>query len=67
MGLLLFGESPSLDISCGDSLAKDEDCTLLSIAGRVSSEGSIVSAPEGPEIDERKRVAKLMREIESRN
>jgi hypothetical protein len=48
---LLFGESPSLDISCGDSPAKDEDCTLLSMAGRVSSEGSIVSASEGPEID----------------
>jgi hypothetical protein len=40
---LLFGESTSLDISCGDS---------LSMAGRVSSEGSIVSAPEGPETDE---------------
>jgi hypothetical protein len=43
---LLFGESPSLDISFEDSPAKDEDCTLLSMAGRVSYEGSIVSAPE---------------------
>jgi hypothetical protein len=48
---LLFGESPSLDISSGDSPAKDEDCTLLAMASRISSEGSIVSAPDGPEID----------------
>jgi hypothetical protein len=64
---LLFGESLSLDISCGDSPARDEDCTLLSMAGRVSSKGSVVSAPEGPEIDERNRVAKLMSEIELRH
>ncbi len=55
---LLFGES-------GDSPVKDEDSTLFSMAGRVSSEGSIVSAPEGPEIDERNQVARL--EIDVRN
>jgi hypothetical protein len=37
------------------------------MAGRVSSEGSIVSVLEDPEIHEQKRVAKLMSEIESRN
>ena len=43
---LLFCESPSLDISCGDLPVKDEDCTLLSMAGGIASEGSIVGAPE---------------------
>jgi hypothetical protein len=44
---LLFEESPSLDTSLGELPAKDEGCTLLSMAGETASEDSIVGAPEG--------------------